>query len=626
MSSKSTKNAGTNKNSIDLGEQIKLHIKTEGPMSLATYMRLCLTHPNEGYYKISNPIGTGGDFITAPEISQMFGEMLGAWVLLQWNFLGRPHQFNLVELGPGRGTLMNDIMRMVATDKSALAASAITLLETSDTLRKVQRKNLKNYQVSWINEIGQLDASKRPIIMLANEFFDALPIKQYQWQNSNWHERLIGLKDEKLVWGLSPSPPEQNIIDDLNSSIKDIPLTEGEIKEVSPLGNMAIAQIARLLNLFGGSALIIDYGYEISATGDTFQAVKNHTFCDPLENCGQADLSSHVDFQNLINIARQNVTEANFLGTQGQILQQLGIKKRAQKIIAANPDKKTSISADLSRLIDTDKMGDLFKAMQIYSPTPAPFEQLENFKNLPNINHGFFGRSGGCSPAPFDSLNVSLLTKDPKENIIYNRNIVAKSMGIPLNRLVILHQIHSADVIIVEENFDFASSQKADAMVTSMPGTALGILIADCTPVLFADAKTGIIGACHAGWQGALKGVIANTLLAMEELGAKRNDIIAAIGPTIWQENYEVGDDFATDFILKHPEAEKFFAFPLGKVRQHFDLPGFIRNELEQNGINNIEQTGECTYTHPDKYFSHRYATHKNSDTGRQIALISLNP
>ncbi|VAW24247.1 SAM-dependent methyltransferase, MidA [hydrothermal vent metagenome] len=624
---------------ISLGERIRLQIKSEGPMSLSTYMGLCLTHPQKGYYTSSNPIGTKGDFITAPEISQMFGEMLGTWVLLQWNFLGRPKTFTLAELGPGRGTLMADIMRVVAKDPDALKGAKITLLETSQPLKDLQNEALKEYDPIWISEIEELGhfsqiltsqtLTSQPLIIIANEFFDALPIKQYQFQNSNWHERLIGLQGDKLTWGLSPSPLSEEFADsEIHQHLKT-PAKENEVFQTSPLSKTTISKLARLLNEHSGSMLIIDYGYETSQTGDSFQAVADHEFCDPLANPGHADLSAHVDFQSLVQTARQTGAQAGMLGDQGDFLQQLGIRQRAEKIIQANPQKEVQIISDLARLIDSDKMGNLFKAMQISSsakahPIKAPFEQLENLANQPDISHGFFGREGGCSPAPFDSLNVSKLTKDAPENISQNRQIVANSLGLPLNKLAILHQIHSNKIVVVDEGFDFDSSIKADAMVSKVGGIGLGVLIADCTPILFYDPKNSIIGATHAGWQGAIKGIIANTIKAMENLGADRKEIIAGIGPTIWQENYEVGEQFASDLLEKHPQAEKFIAIPKNRTKKHFDLPGFVRSEIKKAGVIQISQTTQCTYANPQKYFSHRFATHNSAKTGRQIAIIAI--
>ncbi|MCF6327535.1 MAG: peptidoglycan editing factor PgeF [Devosiaceae bacterium] len=624
---------------MSLGERIRLQIKSEGPISLSTYMGLCLTHPQKGYYTSSNPIGTKGDFITAPEISQMFGEMLGTWVLLQWNFLGRPKTFTLAELGPGRGTLMADILRVVAKDPVAIKGAKIALLETSQPLKNLQGQALKKYDPIWINEIEELGNSSQPLtsqplIIIANEFFDALPIKQYQFQNLNWHERLIGLQGGELVWGLSPSPLSEDFANsEIHQHLKT-PAKENEIFQTSPLSIATISRLSRLLNEHSGSMLIIDYGYEVSQTGDSFQAVADHEFCDPLEKPGHADLSAHVDFQSLIKTARQVGTQAGMLGNQGHFLQQLGIKQRAEKIIQANPQKDAQITLDLARLIDSDKMGTLFKAMQISSPTKAapakaapakaPFERLEDLSGLPGIRHGFFGREGGCSPAPFDSLNVSKLTKDAPENISRNRQTVANSLGLPLNRLAILHQIHSDKVVTVDKNFDFENPIKADAMVSNISGIGLGVLIADCTPVLFYDPKNSIIGAAHAGWQGAIKGIIANTIEAMENLGADREKIIAGIGPTIWQENYEVGEQFARDLLEQHPQAKKFIAIPKNRTKQHFDLPGFVRSEIKKAGITRISQTPECTYANPQKYFSHRFATHNYTDTGRQIAIIAI--
>ena len=628
---------------MSLGERIRLQIKSTGPMSLSTYMSLCLTHPQKGYYTSSSPIGTDGDFITAPEISQMFGEMLGIWVLLQWNFLGCPQKFTIAELGPGRGTLISDMMRVIAKDPIALEGANIVLLEASHPLKKLQSQALKEYAPVWINEIEELDQSGQPLIIIANEFFDALPIKQYQFQNSRWHERLIGLKDNRLAWGLSPSPLPPEVAENEIAKHLKAPPEEHAIFQTSPLSMTSISRLARLLEKHSGSMLIIDYGYETSQTGDSFQAVAHHGFCDPLANPGHADLSAHVDFQSLITTARQVGIKAEMLGSQGRFLQQLGIRHRADKIARANPKKRTEIMSGLARLIDSDKMGDLFKVMQMSSPaksgpsatmpaktaptmasTRAPFEQLQNLANQSGIKHGFFGRRGGCSAPPFDSLNVSRLTGDDPQNVTRNRQIVANSLDLPENRLAILHQVHSSKVINVKHDFDFDNPLKADAMVSNTPGIGLGVLMADCTPILFYDPKNSVIGAAHAGWQGAARGIIANTIEAMKNLGSDPANIIAGIGPTIWQENYEVGEQFTFDMIAKHPQAERFFTIPQNKTKNHFDLPGFVRSEITKAGVEQISQIAKCTYANPQKYFSHRFATHNHTETGRQIAIIAL--
>jgi len=606
---------------LSLADQIRLQIKTQGPMPLATYMALCLTHPKKGYYKTASPLGAAGDFITAPEISQMFGEMLGSWVLLQWHILGRPESFDLVELGPGKGTLMADVMRVIAKDKKAMAACNIVLLETSPVLIRAQRIALADFTPKWVSQISGLGQNSRPLIVLANEFFDALPIRQFQFQDNRWHEREIGLAGDRLVWGLSPTPMPTSIMPDEISNP-----AEGEIWEVSPLAQKTIAELAKILNANSGSMLLVDYGYEQTRTGDSFQAVAKHKFADPLAEPGRTDLTAHVDFAALINAARLQGARAQFAGSQKTILLELGINERAEKLIRANPENAAGIKADLERLTGPDQMGEMFKGMVMFGvPDQAPFETGASLSGVEFISHGFFGRRGGCSNGPYSSLNVSFATKDDRDNVERNRAIAMHSLGLKGKNLFTLSQVHSNRVVEIGPGFDPKSHPEADAMVSKQTGIALGVLAADCTPVLFVDRQAKIIGACHAGWRGALNGIVGNTVEAMEQLGAFRNNIIATIGPTIWPQNYQVGPQFAQEFLKLHPGGERYIVFPENGGGEHFDLPGFILAQLRIAGIKNPSQVGECTFQHPELYFSYRFASHQNGETGCQIAIIALS-
>jgi YfiH family protein len=238
----------------------------------------------------------------------------------------------------------------------------------------------------------------------------------------------------------------------------------------------------------------------------------------------------------------------------------------------------------------------------------------------PALRHGFFDRQNGVSDGDYAGLNVSLNVGDDPIAVMANRQQVADAMG--GRPLIILKQVHSARVEIISGPMD-ASEIEADAMVTNAPGVLLGIMTADCTPVLLADPEAGIVGAAHAGWRGALDGVIANTVAAMVDLGADRARIIAAYGPTISGGKYEVGDQFRADFLALRPEGSRYFLTPPGGV-PHFDLPGFVAASLAAAGVTRAEQVGLCTYSHPERYFSHRFATHRKTHTGRQIAVIGL--
>jgi YfiH family protein len=239
---------------------------------------------------------------------------------------------------------------------------------------------------------------------------------------------------------------------------------------------------------------------------------------------------------------------------------------------------------------------------------------------LPGLRHGFFGRTGGISTGDFAGLNVSTSVGDDPDTVAANRNAVAHALG--LGPLAILRQTHSTRVETITGPIA-PGTIDADAMVTATPGITLSVLTADCTPILFADPKARVIGAAHAGWRGAVDGIIGNTVIAMVALGANPGRIVAAYGPTIHGENYEVGEQFKADFLALHPGGEGHFHTPAGG-QPHFDLPGFVAEQLRAAGIGSVEQVGACTYAHPERYFSHRYATHQRTRTGRQIAVIGL--
>lgn len=252
-----------------------------------------------------------------------------------------------------------------------------------------------------------------------------------------------------------------------------------------------------------------------------------------------------------------------------------------------------------------------------------PFTTAKTLAALPSIQHGFFGRQGGVSTGAFASLNVSESGGDDGADVTENRSRIATALGVPPSHLATIRQTHSATVITLTEPPLHGSRPEGDAMVTATPGLALGILTADCTPILFADAEAGVIGAAHAGWKGAVGEIALKTIDAMVALGATRSRIVAAIGPTISGANYEVGPEFAADFLAAHPHTAAHFSTPEGK-REHFDLPGFVEAQLRAAGIAAVENLGLCTYAEPDRYFSHRYATHQNTTTGRQMSVITL--
>jgi NADH dehydrogenase [ubiquinone] 1 alpha subcomplex assembly factor 7 len=363
-----------------LARELAELIVSEGPISVERFMSFALSHPPHGYYRWRDPIGARGDFITAPEISQMFGELIGAWAADCWTRMGRPGAINLVELGPGRATLMVDALRALRLMPAFLPAANIHLVETSETLREMQRaaltplgcdKAMPAYglpsregcataSIAWHRTLQ--DVPDGPLILIANEFFDALPVRQFVRARGSWRERLVGLDEQgALAFGLA---------DAVEPSLR-VAAPEGAILEICPQGIALAGEIARRTAAHGGVALLIDYGHVRAGFGDTLQAVRKHAYADPLATPGEADLTAHVDFSALARTAGEN--GAMVLGpvTQGTFLRALGIEMRATKLrTRATPAQAASVDATLLRLTGDGpgKMGALFKAMAIADP------------------------------------------------------------------------------------------------------------------------------------------------------------------------------------------------------------------------------------------------------------------
>ena len=242
---------------------------------------------------------------------------------------------------------------------------------------------------------------------------------------------------------------------------------------------------------------------------------------------------------------------------------------------------------------------------------------------LKNFRHGFFTRKGGGSKGIYKGLNCGISSSDDAKTVLSNRNLVAQHMGTYVDNIIGVNQIHSIEAIICDKKFEIAP--KADALVTKTPGLLLSVLTADCQPVIFADEKNSVIGIAHAGWRGALNGVLNSTIDKMESLGAERKEISAVIGPCISQTAYEVGLDFFEKFIGLNKNNRNFFSFNSETKKYHFDLPNFSLNLLREKNITSIEWTGHCTYSDPKKFFSYRRSCHKNElDYGRLISTIML--
>ncbi|MBD9525753.1 class I SAM-dependent methyltransferase [Paracoccus sp. PAR01] len=345
-----------------LGRLIAAQIRLSGPMPLDEYMQLCLLHPEHGYYATRDPFGAQGDFTTAPEISQMFGEMIGLALAQAWLDQGGPTPFTLAEIGPGRGTLMADILRTIRVVPGMLDAAQVTLIEASAHLRRVQRDKLGD--IAHLDSAAQLP--RQPLFLVANEFFDALPINQFQRVADGWAKRMVTMDEQgRLALALGPAVPGP-----------DAPL--GQIRESCPAAIPAAQEVARRIAEHGGCAIMIDYG-NWAGHGDTFQALRAHKPEDPLENPGEADLTAHVDFQPLAMAATAAGAQASRMVTQGEWLARLGIAARAERLAQAGD---AGAGAALHRLTAPEEMGHLFKVLAFWAsraPVPPGFEPLEPY-------------------------------------------------------------------------------------------------------------------------------------------------------------------------------------------------------------------------------------------------------
>ncbi len=350
-------------------------IENQGPLSVATFMSIVLGHPTLGYYSSQRPFGQEGDFTTAPEISQIFGELLGLWCVQTWLDMGQPKSFDLIELGPGRGVLMADALRAIQKVAPSFIDSAnVRLVEISPSLRDEQRSRLPN-NVTWHDHFSQIDPA--PSIVIGNEFFDALPIHQYAKLDRGWGERLIGLTgDATDRFEFLVTPP-------LGESTPEVagPAQIGDIFETSPAGNAVMTEIADRLVAKGGAALFVDYGYGAPALGDTLQAVKNHQYHPVLSDIGTADVTAHVNFEALMSAATSAGAAAWGTVDQGVFLGRLGIHQRAQALVHGKDDKtKQDVMSGVDRLTGDAKMGRLFKVISISGTAnlhPAGFEKAD---------------------------------------------------------------------------------------------------------------------------------------------------------------------------------------------------------------------------------------------------------
>lgn len=344
-----------------LARRIAARIRATGPITLADYMQTCLLDPEHGYYATREPFGQGGDFTTAPEVSQLFGELLGLALGQAWVDQGRPEGALLAELGPGRGTLMADVRRVL--ERALGWRPEVVLVEASARLRALQRSRLG--PVLHLDSVA--DLPDRPLFLLANEFFDALPIRQFERTAQGWAERLVGLDVAGgLRLGLGPPQP------------LPWPGPEGELREIRDTAGATMAAVATRIAARGGAAIVVDYG-TWDGRGDSFQALRRHAPEDPLAHPGEADLTAHVDFAPLAAAALAAGAAASAPVPQGRLLGALGIGLRAARLAEARPQAAGAITAAVRRLTDPEEMGELFKALAVWpqgAPPPPGFLPL----------------------------------------------------------------------------------------------------------------------------------------------------------------------------------------------------------------------------------------------------------
>ncbi len=343
-------------------------ICTDGPISLERFMQLALTHPLHGYYRRGQPIGTKGDFITAPEVHQMFGELIGLWVADTWERMGRPMPLRLVELGPGRGTLLADALRAARIVPGFLGSLDVHLVEVSASLRQLQLEALTSAGVALSWHQSWAEVPDGPAIFIANEFFDALPVRHYVRCESGWHERLVGLADEgQFLFGLAPeADPQISVKGEL-----------GAVMELGVLGHALMQAIAARLTAQSGALLCIDYGSDALYHADTLQALRQHRFADPLFDPGEVDLTTHVAFGGLAQSAKMVGAAIYGPVTQGAFLTRLGIFERAARLArTADAAQREAIEQALNRLARPVEasgpgasMAELFKVLAVTSPS-----------------------------------------------------------------------------------------------------------------------------------------------------------------------------------------------------------------------------------------------------------------
>jgi SAM-dependent MidA family methyltransferase len=349
---------------MSLLDRLADEIAAEGPIDVARYMTICLHDPDFGYYATRPALGEAGDFITAPLMSQMFGELVGVWLAAAWELMGRPPDVRLVEMGPGDGTLMDDVLRTTGVLPEFAAAADVWLVETSAPLMRRQRERLGE-RARWAGALDDVPGGA-PLLLVANELLDCLPARQFVRTPIGWCEQRVGLDRAGALAFVRAATPAAGLLPDA---------AEGSVYEQSAAQAALGAALGERLARDGGAALLIDYGRAAPGFGDTLQALKRHEKVDPLARPGEADLTVHADFPAVMAAAERAGAESAIL-TQAEFLARMGIGARCEALVRARPDRAATLGRQLTRLLSGDEMGELFKACVIHSPgwTPPAFE------------------------------------------------------------------------------------------------------------------------------------------------------------------------------------------------------------------------------------------------------------
>ena len=526
----------------------------------------------------------------------MFGELIGAWAAQVWADQGRPDPFVLAELGPGRGTLMRDALRAAAR-RAGLPRRGAALAGRDQPARCAPGRPRRCASTRRAGRSASRTCRPAPLIVVANEFFDALPIRQFQRADALWRERLVGLDGDGLAfaWGRRAPTP---------GSTRASRCAGRSGRRGQPGGEAVAAGARRRASpATGGAALVVDYGALGRAPATRCRRCAAHAPADPLAAPGSADLTAHVRFRALAEAARP--ARAHGPVAQGVFLERLGITARA-RALARGP--RAASRGDRGRASALDPSGRNGKPLPGSGADPGRRPAAARIRRmtleiltsdlLAGTRHGFFTRRGGASSGIYAGLNCGPGSSDQREAVALNRARVAEAMGVAPERLLSLHQIHSAEVVVAgPDGWDGAAARRRRGH--RRPGLALGGPDRRLRAGAAADPRARVVGAAHAGWRGALDGVLEATVAAMERLGARRGRVRAAIGPTISQRAYEVGPEFLERFLAEEAGYERFFVAGAGD-RLRFDLPGFVLERLRAAGVGEAAWIGACTYSDPD--------------------------